>query len=80
MAQREGDGDAPDADGLVPVSKHEPRSPQVRASSTRNRASRGVPRSGRSRLVRISRLVASATNRAHPLTFATTTRLARRPR
>ena len=48
MAQREGeagDGDAPDADGLVPVPKNEPRSPQVRATSTRHRASRGVPRS-----------------------------------
>jgi len=48
MAQREGeagDEDAPDADGLVPVPKNEPRSPQVRATSTRHRASRGVPRS-----------------------------------
>lgn len=43
MAQREGeagDEDAPDADGLVPVPKNEPRSPQVRATSTRHRVSR----------------------------------------
>ena len=86
MAQREGeagDGDAPDADGLVPVPKNEPRSPQVRATSTRHRASRGVPRSvvPVSSITRISQsLVASTTERAGPLTSTTPARLARRPR
>ena len=86
MAQREGeadDGDAPDADGLVPVPKHEPRSPQVRASSTRHRALAAclapvVP-------VSLGSRGSDAKRRAHPLTSThhprnARNRLARRPR
>lgn len=74
MAQREGeadDGDAPDADGLVPVPKHEPRSPQVRASSTRHRALRraslpSFPSDLGSRVSRLGRRTPRAPADLHP--------------
>ena len=76
MAQREGeadDGDAPDADGLVPVPKHEPRSPQVRASSTRHRALRraslpSFPSDLGSRVSRLGRRTPRAPADLHPPT------------